>query len=100
VPLQHGGSPGAYGRAALEYEISALASTPNGQRNHALNRASFSLYQLVAGGELDEAEVINRLIEASHANGLMTDPNDGPASVRRTIASGRRAGILHPRCRS
>jgi hypothetical protein len=55
---------------------------------------------LVAGGELDEAEVINRLIEASFANGLMTDPNDGPARVKRTIASGRRAGILHPRCRS
>ena len=74
VPLQHNGSPGAYGKAALEYEISALASTPNGQRNHALNRAAFSLFQLVAGGELDEAEVLNRLIEASHANGLMTDP--------------------------
>ena len=100
VPLQHNGSPGAYGRAALEYEISALAGTPNGQRNHALNRAAFSLFQLVAGGELNEAEVLNRLIEASFANGLMTEPADGPASVRRTIASGRRAGILHPRCRS
>jgi hypothetical protein len=92
--------PGAYGRAALEYEITALAGTPNGQRNHALNRAAFSLFQLVAGGELNEAEVLNRLIEASFSNGLMSDPNDGPASVRRTIASGRRAGLLHPRSRS
>ena len=100
VPLQHSGSAAAYGRAALEYETAALASTPNGQRNHALNKAAFALFQLVAGGELNESEVINRLIEASHANGLMTDPNDGPASVKRTIASGRRAGILHPRCRS
>jgi len=100
VPLQHHGSPGAYGRAALEYEITALARTPNGQRNHALNRAAFSLFQLVAGGELAEAEVLNRLLEAAFANGLMTDPNDGPASVKRTIASGRRAGVLHPRCRS
>ena len=75
APLQHcAAQPGAYGRAALEYEISALASTPNGQRNHALNRAAFSLFQLVAGGELNEAEVLNRLIEASFANGLMTDP--------------------------
>ena len=48
-------SPGAYGRAALEYEITALASTPNGQRNHALNRAAFSLFQLVAGGELERS---------------------------------------------
>ena len=86
VPLQHNGSPGVYGKAALEYEITALASTPNGQRNHALNRAAFSLFQLVAGGELDEADVLNRLIAAASANGLMDDPNDGPASVRRTIA--------------
>jgi bifunctional DNA primase/polymerase-like protein len=100
VPLEHNGLPNAYGQAALQYEISALAGTPNGQRNHALNRASFSLHQLVATGELSEAEVHAKLIEACHANGLMSDPNDGPASVRRTIASGRRAGILHPRCRS
>jgi hypothetical protein len=93
-------TPGAYGRAALEYEITALAGTLPGARNHALNRAAFSLFQLVAGGELNEAEVLNRLIEASFKNGLMSDPGDGPSSVNRTIASGRRAGLLHPRCRS
>jgi Bifunctional DNA primase/polymerase, N-terminal len=98
VSLQHCAAPGAYGRAALQYEITALASTPNGQRNHALNRAAFSLFQLVASGELDESEVINQLIEASFANGLMSD--DGPTSVKRTIASGRRAGLQHPRDRS
>jgi hypothetical protein len=32
APL-HCGSPGSYGRAALEYEISALANTPPGARN-------------------------------------------------------------------
>ena len=84
APLQHG-SPGAYGNAALQYEIIALARTLPGARNHALNRAAFSLFQLVAGGELNEAEVLNRLIEAAFANGLMSDPNDGPASVKRTI---------------
>ena len=99
APLQHG-SPGAYGNAALQYEITALARTLPGARNHALNRAAFSLFQLVAGGELNEAEVLNRLIEAAFANGLMSDPNDGPASVKRTIESGRRAGIQHPRGRS
>ena len=91
--------PNAYARAALEYEISALASTPNGQRNHALNRASFSLYQLVADGELNGAEVRQRLLDAATANGLMADPNDGPRSVMRTIASGARAGLAHPRIR-
>ena len=93
------GLPDAYAKAALDREIDALANTLPGTRNHALNRAAFSLFQLVAGGELDEAEVISRLIEASFTNGLVTDPNDGPASVKRTIASGRRAGMAHPRTR-
>jgi Bifunctional DNA primase/polymerase, N-terminal len=98
APLPHCAAQ-PYGRAALEYEITALAGTPNGRRNCALNAAAFSLFQLVAGGELNESEVLNRLIEASFANGLMTDPDDGPARVKRTIASARRAGLLHPRSR-
>jgi hypothetical protein len=93
------GHLGAYGLAALESEIDLLANAPPGTRNHALNRASFCLHQLVAGGELDGALVHERLIAASHANGLMTDPADGPSSVERTIASGARAGLQHPRNR-
>jgi Bifunctional DNA primase/polymerase, N-terminal len=93
------GCPDVYGQAALEYEIEALATAPIGARNHALNRASFSLHQLVAGGELDGEEVQAALIEAATANGLMTDPDDGPRAVERTIASGRRAGFQHPRNR-
>ena len=99
VPLQHCAAPGAYGKAALEYEIEELANTLPGARNHALNRASFSLHQLVAGGELNQAEVFSRLIEAAHANGLMSDPNDGPRKVELTIRSGARAGMQHPRTR-
>jgi hypothetical protein len=90
----------AYGQAALDYEIAELANTIKGQRNAALNRASFSLYQLVAGGELDPAEVQRRLIEAATINGLMDDPEDGPRAVQKTIASGARAGLRHPRRRS
>jgi putative DNA primase/helicase len=86
-----------YGAAALEYEVTALANTAPGSRNHALNRASFSLHQLVAGGELDGAEVERRLIEAATANGLIAD--DGIKAVETTIASGRRAGLQHPRSR-
>lgn len=92
-------STGAYGRAALDREIEALANTAPGARNHALNRASFSLHQLVAGGELDAAEVEQRLLAAANANGLMSDPGDGPRSVLRTIRSGARAGMQHPRSR-
>jgi hypothetical protein len=93
------GSPGAYGRAALNRECEALASTPPGARNAALNRASFVLHQLVAGGELNCADVHRGLIQAATANGLTTDPTDGPLSVERTIASGARAGLQHPRRR-
>ena len=90
------GSSDAYGKAALEREIEALANTAPGSRNHALNRASFALYQLVAGGVLDGAEVQQRLLGAAHANGLMAE---GPRAVMVTIASGARAGMQHPRSR-
>jgi hypothetical protein len=93
------GSPGAYGAAALDREIEALASTSPGSRNNALNLVSFRLHQLVAGGELDAGDVEQGLIAASHANGLMTDPKDGPRKVLATIRSGARAGLLHPRSR-
>jgi hypothetical protein len=88
--------PGAYGQAALEREIAALANTAPGSRNHALNRASFALHQLVAGGVLDGNEVQQRLVGAAHANGLMAE---GPRAVMATIASGARAGRQHPRSR-
>ena len=91
--------PSNYGNAALEDEIAQLANTAPGARNHALNKASFSLHQLVAGGELAEAEVERRLLEAAEANGLMSDPHDGPVKTRRTIASGAHAGLQYPRRR-
>jgi hypothetical protein len=94
-----GGPRNAYSTAALDDETAAVASAPPGQRNHALNAAAFSLFQLVAGGELDESEVVGRLVQAAHANGLMSDPGDGPARVWATIQSGRRAGLQSPRSR-
>jgi hypothetical protein len=89
------GPPGAYGRAALDHEIAALAATAPGSRNHALNRAAFCLFQLVAGGELDQRDVIAGLCRASEANGLARD--DGWHSIRATIRSGARGGTQHPR---
>jgi hypothetical protein len=88
---------GTYGKAALDYEAAELANTLKGSRNHALNRASFRLHQLVAGGELHAAEVRHRLLQAATANGLIDD--DGPLSVQKTIASGARAGLQRPRNR-
>jgi hypothetical protein len=86
-----------YGEAALQYEIDALAKTPPGGRNNQLNRASFSLHQLVAGGELDAGTVHDRLVAASEANGLLQE--DGMRAVLATINSGARAGLQLPRNR-
>lgn len=86
-----------YGAAALRGEIDTLAHTANGSRNHALNRASFVLHCLVAGGELEAVDVERHLFEAAVKNGLVDD--DGPRSVIATIRSGARAGMLHPRSR-
>ena len=88
-----------YGHAALAREIEALSQVAKGGRNAALNYATFRLYQLVAGGELDGAEVEQELIAAAHTNGLMTDPEDGPRSVMATIRSGANAGMRYPRDR-
>jgi Bifunctional DNA primase/polymerase, N-terminal len=88
----------AYGRAALAAEISELAATPPGQRNHVLNRVSFRLHQLVGGHELNAAEVERQLIAACEKNGLVGD--DGLPSVVKTIRSGARAGLQHPRSRN
>ena len=95
--LQHGGKPDAYGCAALDREIADLAATPPGSRNTKLNRVAFRLFQLVAGGELDQVLVEHRLVEACHGNGLIKD--DGLRPVLMTIKSARNAGLQHPRCR-
>jgi hypothetical protein len=87
--------PGAYGRVALEREIAALAATAPGSRNHTLNRAAFSLFQLVAGGELDQRDVIAGLCRAAEVNGLARD--DGWHTIWATIRSGACAGAQHPR---
>jgi hypothetical protein len=89
--------PGAYGAAALERECEILAAAPPGARNHALNKASFALHQLVAGGELDSPNALHGLLAAAERNGLMAD--DGPRQVMATIQSGARAGLAHPRSR-
>jgi hypothetical protein len=90
--------PTAYGRAALDREIGLLATTFSGGRNAQLNRVAFRIFQLVSGGELPEAGVVDRLIAACHANGLIED--DGLHSVLKTISSARSAGLKNPRSRN
>ncbi|MDP3767335.1 MAG: bifunctional DNA primase/polymerase, partial [Dehalococcoidia bacterium] len=75
-----------YGAAALTDECNSVAKALAGQRNDALNRAAFSLGQLVRGGELPEQVVRTELARAAEASGLTAD--DGTASVEKTINSG------------
>jgi len=85
-----------YYRSALKDECAALAAMPKDSgRNDALNRAAFNLFQLVAGGGLDENEVRERLFAAAEANSLVAE--DGAASVRATIESGAKVGRQQPR---
>jgi hypothetical protein len=87
----------AWAKAALERECKAVASAQPGTRNTVLNTAAFNLFQIVAGGGLDEQEVRERLFEAAETSGLVAD--DGAASVEATIDSGAQAGRAQPRTR-
>jgi RecA-family ATPase len=93
--LAGNGSAAAYARVALERECAALATAQPGARNDTLNRASYSLHQLVAAGALAEGEVRDRLYGAAVACGLVKD--DGADAVRATIESGASAGLIKPR---
>lgn len=83
-------APGWAG-AALGYEVDDVANATEGTRNAALNRAAFSLGQLVASAHLTLDEVEAALTAAGCAAGL------GEAEVAATLASGLRAGLARPR---
>ena len=81
----------AYGRQALVAGCGRVLLAQEGERNHTLNCAAFSLGQLVASGALDARAVANSLVAAALGCGL------GEAEARRTIASGLRGGLAQPR---
>lgn len=80
-----------YALKALDTEVRDVADAVQGTRNHQLNAAAFSLGQLVAGGELDEALVRAQLLIAAQVAGL------GEKEARDTIQSGIKGGAQHPR---
>ena len=88
-PASSNGRP--YAQAALRNELDAVASTTQGQRNERLNKAAFALGQLVAGGELPEAEVVAALSNAARQSGL------NEKEIVKTIRSGISAGSTKPR---
>lgn len=80
-----------YAASALEQEAQRVIDTPPGGRNHALNRAAFSLGQLIAGGALQETDVTDVLAHAARQAGL--DEHE----ISQTIRSGLLAGAEQPR---
>jgi hypothetical protein len=85
------GAASAWARTALEREIEFVRSAPIGQRNATLNRAAFSLGQIVAGGGLEVDEVEALLLGSASGAGL------GEREARLTITSGMTAGSRSPR---
>jgi hypothetical protein len=81
----------AWARAALDRELAAVRSASEGTRNNTLNRAAYSLGQIVAMGELDEGAVASFLIDAAHSVGL------GEREALATVSSGLSAGMREPR---
>ena len=77
-----------YVDAAFENELNRVKAAAEGERNAALNRAAFSLGQLVAAGKLAEDTVVAALLAATAL------PHDEALT---TIRSGIEAGTLKPR---
>jgi hypothetical protein len=82
-----------YANKALNNEIEAIRTTPAGGRNKQLNKSTYYLGQLVAGGLLNEDEVASVMKEAGEGVGLT------PAEVQKTVRSGMRKGKEKPRTR-
>lgn len=81
----------SYGQAALEAELERLASAPEGTRNDTLNKVTFALGQLVAGGELDQDTILDLLLKTAVDIGLPE------REARKTIESGLTSGMQEPR---
>jgi hypothetical protein len=81
----------AYAMAALRTETSRVAAAVPGTRNDTLNRAAFSLGQLVAAGLLLPIPVITSLIGAAMHAGLPEE------EAIRTVRSGMAGGARKPR---
>ncbi len=80
-----------YAAAALERECETVATAVEGTRNDTLNRAGFSLAQLVAAGHIGEHDVRDALTHAARVAGL---PGH---EISATLASSLGAGSQQPR---
>ncbi|MQY45338.1 AAA family ATPase [Rhizobiales bacterium RZME27] len=85
------GTNNAYVDAAVERELSDLASAAMGSRNNTLNDAAFNLGQWVGGGHVSESDARAWLQDVARGWG-----RDVPRSLK-TIENGLKAGVLSPR---
>lgn len=77
--------------ATLQRQVSMLAGTPSGERNHALNTASYLVGGLVASGRLLLADARAALLGVVHQAGW-----DNLDKCERTIDAGLRSGANTP----
>ncbi|RST19128.1 bifunctional DNA primase/polymerase [Streptomyces sp. WAC05374] len=91
VALTGRGRRTAFLRSAVNGEVQRVTGSGPHEHNNSLYIASVALGQLVAGGELSEADVTGWLLTAALQVG------QGEREARRTIASGLRAGARRPR---
>lgn len=80
-----------YGRAALNAELAILATAPVGERNHSLNKAAFSLYQLAHQQQLNPAIVHDALVDTARSIGL------DETEIHATIESATKGAWVKPR---
>ena len=80
-----------YAQTALKLETAAVRGAPEGTRNDTLNKAAFSLGQLVGSNALSRADVEWALLDAAISSGLHEN------EARATIRSGVDSGIQQPR---
>jgi bifunctional DNA primase/polymerase-like protein len=84
-----------YIEAALHGEYDEVARASKGKRNSQLNTSSLKLGHYVGGGVLDEQKVIDEMMAACEANGLLA--HDGREQCLATIDSGLSAGKAQPK---
>jgi hypothetical protein len=80
-----------YAQGAVRRELAELLGTEEGERNHTLNKSAFVIGQLVGAGMLDGEDATAVLEDAGQRIGLSL------GEVRRSVASGLRAGARCPR---
>jgi hypothetical protein len=80
-----------YAICGLRRQLAELLEAEEGTRNATLNKSAFAMGQLVGAGMLDEQDAVAALEDVGQRIGL------SPGEVRRSVASGLRAGARCPR---